>query len=476
MADCRRVVLSKSHVAILARSTAAGPFQRGEPSWTGPPTALESDLSAVGLGPADLVPADRRLLQLLESHDLTVEVFQPSESPIWFALTKHVFADGDSGDPNAVSFGGVGFTGADAVRRCLGEFAEFCSWLHRSTDPHRVCLWSDLDEIVIAPSELHGFASDQIAQREVLNGAWQGYDAVPPPWAAHERHAWCRVTGLGHAMSAFAPQFLCYGRANTVVDTAPGVGNSNGVAAGVDLPSSQLAGLLELVERDAVGIWWYAACKRPPLALDENTAPRLAAALEWRRSSLRPFWLLDLTHDLGLPVVAALSTDENGRLLAMGSAARTHCAEAAEAAFLEMCQSELNLALTRNRCIALGRGGLTSVDRGRLAWLARATPDRLPFLWPAGRPIVCPAPAESTSAEVRLDHCLGRLAQNGLKAYALDLTRSDIGIPAAKVLVPGLCHIKPRFGFRRLVEVPVRLGWRTPPFTPNDLQRLPLLM
>ena len=64
----------------------------------------------------------------------------------------------------------------------------------------------------------------------------------------------------------------------------------------------------------------------------------------------------------------------------------------------------------------------------------------------------------------------------GLRTYAIDLQRADIGIPAARLFVPGLCHYKPRLGHRRLLEVPKTLGWKPKGLGAEDLNSMPLLI
>jgi hypothetical protein len=68
------------------------------------------------------------------------------------------------------------------------------------------------------------------------------------------------------------------------------------------------------------------------------------------------------------------------------------------------------------------------------------------------------------------------LRRAGLEAYSLDLQRADIGVPAVRAFVPGLCHFKPRFGFRRLIDVPRALRWRDAGFDVDELSDLPLLI
>jgi ribosomal protein S12 methylthiotransferase accessory factor len=57
----------------------------------------------------------------------------------------------------------------------------------------------------------------------------------------------------------------------------------------------------------------------------------------------------------------------------------------------------------------------------------------------------------------------------GLDFLALDQTRPDIGVPVARVIVPGMRHFYRRFAQGRLYDVPVKLGWRDRPTPESEL-------
>jgi len=58
----------------------------------------------------------------------------------------------------------------------------------------------------------------------------------------------------------------------------------------------------------------------------------------------------------------------------------------------------------------------------------------------------------------------------------LDQTRRDVGLPVAKVLVPGLRHFWARFGAGRLYDVPVEMGWLRRPLTEDELNPIPIFI
>jgi len=63
-----------------------------------------------------------------------------------------------------------------------------------------------------------------------------------------------------------------------------------------------------------------------------------------------------------------------------------------------------------------------------------------------------------------------------LEMLVMDLTRPDVGFPVARVIVPGLVHFWPRFGCRRLFEVPQAAGWIDKSVSEDDLNPVPFYL
>src|SRR5262249_56147212 len=78
-------------------------------------------------------------------------------------------------------------------------------------------------------------------------------------------------------------------------------GDSNGCAAGNEPEEAILQGLLELVERDAVALWWYNRVRLPGLAIARSGMSYVDSLLEAFATLGRDVWALDLTDDRGVP-------------------------------------------------------------------------------------------------------------------------------------------------------------------------------
>ncbi|MFN4203722.1 MAG: YcaO-like family protein [Tabrizicola sp.] len=199
--------------------------------------------------------------------------------------------------------------------------------------------------------------------------------------------------------------------------------NSTGCAVGPDRDSALARGLWECVERDAVALWWHG--RRPGGAVSTEIIdahqPRL---FWWLHQRTRVTRLIEITSDIGLPVVVAVAADPDGRSVAMGAAARPVLEDAALAAVTEMVQTEVSLDHAR----AAG-------DPEAAAWLAAASL--------AEQPQFRPGPARPAQP-LEMPALLERLTALGHRALAVDLTLPGDPLPAVRVLVPGLCAIRGR--------------------------------
>ena len=75
-----------------------------------------------------------------------------------------------------------------------------------------------------------------------------------------------------------------------------------------------------------------------------------------------------------------------------------------------------------------------------------------------------------------LERCSRSCTVRNLTPMVVPLTRTDIGVPTVRVVVPGLRHFWARFAAGRLYDVPVELGWRTHPIAESDLNPTPMFI
>lgn len=109
--------------------------------------------------------------------------------------------------------------------------------------------------------------------------------------------------------------------------------NYAGIACGEGLADASRRALLEVIERDAVTLWWGLGL--PARGISVASVPGLERAWTGSRLELR---LVEVPCEFGIPVVAALAFDPVHRIAAAGFACRTDPVEACSKAAQEAVQ------------------------------------------------------------------------------------------------------------------------------------------
>jgi ribosomal protein S12 methylthiotransferase accessory factor len=331
---------------------------------------------------------------------------------------------------STVPVGGASGRGADlrqAFESCAGEAAESLSILEWTGDRMR----TGFDRSMALGSEHRRWSLDGIG----LAATGQP-DAID--WIAAEP-----LTGGKQVRFPFELVIRC--EEERAAGTRPA--DSTGLAAGRTRDDALRAGLLETIERDAVALWWWGgntARRVDPQILEADALQQFLSRI--RQGAARKTWFLDLTRDIDVPVIAALSSNDDGTSAVAGFAADTNIEKAIRGAFLELCQMELAQAFSMAKLDRLGAARLQDQDR---LWIERH--DRLhcedyPVLTVAN-PHNAPSLPDAGGTGTVLD----RLRRAGLDAWYVDLTRREIGVPVVKVLVPGLQTADPGWISERLV-------------------------
>ncbi|GAB4394468.1 MAG: hypothetical protein Tsb0032_19900 [Kiloniellaceae bacterium] len=366
-----------------------------------------------------------RLFQLPSPH-VPRAVFLGSEvAPASFGLA--------SPDGRLASASGRGLTPGAAFESCIGEAAEYLSFLP----------WGD-EALFSAP--LPDVYPDHTEDIAWLLGALHT-DEKRLGAAALD---WIRLAAFDGARELVTPFDLCLRREAPPGAAAGARAESSGCAAGPTLEDAQYVALMELIERDAVALWWYGGLPAGPVQLDGADGEALNAHIQaLRAESERPCWLLDITNDTAIPAAAALSSTVEGRKVVCGFAADMDPVVAAEKALLELCQMELAEEIVKLRIREAGPDNLKDADHAVLQRLERLDRHRFPQLSPR-RPPAPPPVRESATTDCKLSAALQKLRHAGLSAYWLELSRKEIGIPVVRVIAPELQSIDVSWRTNRL--------------------------
>ncbi|NBB82134.1 MAG: TOMM precursor leader peptide-binding protein [Alphaproteobacteria bacterium] len=368
--------------------------------------------------------------------------------------------------------GGKGGTRAAAEASALGEAVERYSSVWRGEEAVRRARFVDLADAAPDPAGYLTWSAAQYADRAAWNAAQGGsrFHVVPNPFDPEAKIDWSPAWSLTRSETRWLPSSYCYFGHPESETHFFSAGESNGCAAGTTRAEAFVHGFAELVERDAVAIWWYNRLRRPGVDIASF------GLKDWRRlegyyAALgRSIWALDLTHDLGIPAFAALSarTDGDRPEVIYGFAAGLDPRAALSAAI-----GELNQFLPAvSRRDAEGNTLYGWPEPEAIAWWQGERLADHPYLLPADAPPTRLADRPSLATDDHADDvavCVDRAAAVGLEVLALDLTRPDIGFPVVRVIAPGLRHFWRRLGPGRLYDVPMALGWQPAPTPEADL-------
>ncbi|WP_165960001.1 YcaO-like family protein [Nonomuraea longispora] len=351
-----------------------------------------------------------------------------------------------------------------ALRAAVGEAVErHCanqvpSGLRRAT-------YRELDEPAVDPRSFALYSPAQYRAR--------GFPFVP--MTADLEIAWSPAEDLVSGGRALVPASLVYVNYFTGPRRAEPATNYPilaGTAAAATQEQARQAALREVLERDAVTLWWHGSAPASPLKAPAGGP--LAEALGEAAESGLTVSLLRIPAAFDAIVAAVFVEDRARRIVGFGSACRATEEGAAAKAFTEAIGTYETGRILLRRDIARPpylrrRADRRYLDDLRRGWRdvndvrlhvqvyldERLQGDALDRLrHPSGPPM----PPESLGP-------LRSLTDQGLRAYAVDLSSPDSELHVARVLVPGLvCDAPAAFPFLGSTRLPAS----------SDLVRQPL--
>ena len=371
--------------------------------------------------------------------------------------------------------GGKGMTAIQAQASALGEAIERYSCSRQETDVTIPGSLSELGADAIHPNEVMNFSERQYRERHSRNLAGIDRQFIPEPFDPDSRVDWTPLWSLTARRHKLLPtDLLLFPRRGQPSDRPRDCAVcSNGCATGNTLEEAVLQGFLELIERDAVAMWWYNRLRRPAVDLTSFDDPWLsnvgAAYDRWGRDLVA----IDVTNDLGIPVIASVShlrTGDRERIL-LGFGCHVDVRIAAQRAVTELCQS----------LVLEGDKRFVYEDREYDAWMESASRANHRYLVPDDAVALRTrddflAPPTGSPLTAAIERCREGVESRGMEVLVLDRTRPDIGMPAVKVVVPGLRHWWARFGPGRLYDVPVATGMLDAPLTESGLNPVPCFL
>lgn len=372
--------------------------------------------------------------------------------------------------------GGKGRTSIQAKTGALCEAIERYSLMYQGQTYTISASYNELEH-AIHPNMCMLYSTTQYQDRERINEeSTKFYSLIPIPFDTDKVMDWTPVYSLTDQQFKYLPSCYCYAQYPAEDEKKLyAYPDSNGCAAGNTIEEAILQGFLELVERDAAAIWWYNQIQYPAIDLETARNPYIDQMIVYYKSIHRSLYVLDITTDLNIPVFVAIShsLEKNGKdkiLYAFGAHIDANIA-------LERAVIELNQLLP---VVMSNKANYLTTDKVFIDWLDTASLQNNNYLVPLDKtpknmqtdyPKLC-----ETTIYDSVQFCIDTAKKHGLETLVVDLTQPDIGLPVAKVIVPGLRHFWRRTAPGRLYDVPVKMGKLQQPHTESQLNPLSIFI
>ncbi len=297
--------------------------------------------------------------------------------------------------------------------------------------------------------------------------------------------SWVEGFALPGGERAFLPAQLVYmpWRRQSPDEIRIGHTTSSGLACGATLEEAVLAGLLEVIERDAFMLVWRNRLSLP--LLDWSADPEV---VELDRRYFAPTGLryaaVDLSVFLDVPTVLGVVHGPPGQLGAFGVGAASAPAVAgawrkALAEAFSVQRWVRDVALEEPERVGRPASAISTFDEHTLFYADRNRALRAEFLAssPDRKATTAVAPLEGENVLEQIEALARRLDDRGASAYAVDVTSPDVraaDLRVVHVVAPELCPLDvvegARFlGGRRMIHAAFEAGLVPRPLELSDL-------
>lgn len=249
--------------------------------------------------------------------------------------------------------------------------------------------------------------------------------------------SWVKAVNAANDQECLLPSNAVYHPYNPVKDQFLFKSNTNGLASGNVIEEAVFHGITEVVERDAWSI--FEALRNPKMEVDcESTEnPLIRDVLVKFQKAGVDIKLVDLTADVKIPTMAAVSDDsvlKDPALLTLGVGTHLDPEVAAIRALTEVAQSRATqIHGTREdttRAVFMRKAGYKRMKRINKHWFGES------------KGVVNIADIENRakkSFKEDIETSLKLLSECGFdKVLYTDLTRPEIDIPVVRVVIPGM--------------------------------------
>ncbi len=368
---------------------------------------------------------------------------------------------------------GKGKTKQQAKIGCFAESVE----RYNSTffgHQHILSTHQDLPRRGIEPNKLLLFSEEQYKNRTQNNKSFGLFNQISKNYDGSEIR-WTPINSLSQGDAVFVPSSYCYLNYpyQNEIELCPG--DTNGCASGNSIEEAVVYGILELIERDAVAIWWYNKIQYPGIRIESIPDQCLLNLVEEHYKRDQIFHLIDITSDFKVPVFVAVSADRNGDMIHFGTACHCNPVIAMIRAIRELNQMMTHTTLDR----PLSSENVHPGQKEFAKWVTKENLKDHPHLNPQNKKtfdLKNYTVFNSYDFLNYINELNEILNKKNLYSYWLNLSQININFFTVKVIVPGLRHFWNRLGPGRLYDVPVELGMISKPTPERQMNNIPYFL
>ncbi|NOU49859.1 hypothetical protein HG263_04830 [Pseudoalteromonas sp. JBTF-M23] len=361
--------------------------------------------------------------------------------------------------------GGKGTTKEQAKCSAICEAIERYSMLHHERKYDSFAKPDELELSYVLPSQILLFSESQLNKRSEQNrNNTSPQHWIPKSFDMNQPYHWCKTLSLTSNEPVYVPAEVVYAQFQLVEDSQRiSMPDSNGCASGNTLNEAILHGALELIERDAIAIWWYNKIPRHHIQIASIDSEYVKNIHNEFEGSARTLNIIEITSDISVPVYVAVSYNKSTKTEVLyGFGCHVDPLVAIERAVSEVCQLVPAIANSQTQ-----RSEPEFYD-----WLHKQEVGMHPHLDVEKLPTQDFSPSNKAySLEEALLEVINKLKQCNQELLIFDLTMSDTMFPVVRVLSPGLRHFWRRLAPGRLYNVPVKMGWIEQEYEESELNK-----
>lgn len=373
--------------------------------------------------------------------------------------------------------GGVALTREDAEASAVGECIErYCAGMYDEADL-MYASWEEVQRDAVNPQDFVLFLDEQYKEEGFPLSRFSKKTPIGWTWAY----------SLIDSRPVLVPACFVYvpyhfrNREEMFIYPV-----STGLACGSSREEALLRGIYEVVERDALMITWHNRLPVPRIDIHSIAPPEIKKIMKRFAPSGVEIFLSDVTTDIAVCTVLALSVRSSEPVAAVGAAASLGPEEAVRRALLEMALGRywLRQELLKNPHYSPGEPfrDVQNLSMHGLIYGYSNMLSAFEFMMNAKTRLFDDM-RNGSSGSIRedIEICLDIFREKGMDVLFKEITTPEIaelGFCVVRVLIPGMqpldiTHNHRYLGGRRVYTVPRLLGYMKRESRPKELNRYP---